>query len=327
MVSLTEGQKATLSPEAITYLTNVRHLPFANMLSNFFTSPSRIPKMRQGLSERTVPIEEALIKKHSLRITDLQIAGVRVALIESPAIQPEKQDKILLNSYGGAFVMGSARDRTALITAAELGVRVYSVDYTKSPEVKYPVARDQVLAVYRELVQNGPPGTGPIDPKNIYGMGSSSGAQLLVSALLVAKDEGLPMPTAGIYLCTPALDFSGAGDSLVSNAHDRDIMPVSLLSGMVAQNYPPDGQDVKDPLFSPVYAELDASFPRTVITVGTRDFALSNGVRFYWKLREAGVEVELLISEGMWHGFNWEEGMPEALQARNAVVKFLERGV
>ncbi len=94
---------------------------------------------------------------------------------------------------------------------------------------------------------------------------------------------------------------------------------------MVSQNYPPIEQDVKDPLYSPVYAQYNALFPRTVITVGTRDFALSNGVRFYWKLRDAGVEVELLISEGMWHGFNWEADMPEALQSRAAVLEFLTK--
>ncbi|KAJ2970474.1 hypothetical protein NQ176_g8172 [Zarea fungicola] len=325
MVTLTEGQKATLSSQAIEFLTNVRHVPFADMLANYFTSPCRIPNMREGMSEKMAPGEEALIMKHSLHIKNVKIAGIPVVLIQPDHIKPEKEDKILINAYGGAFVMGSARDRAALIMAAELGVRVYSVDYTKSPEAKYPVARDQVLDVYRELIKNGPPGSSsPIDPKNIYAMGSSAGAQLVVSALLMASKEGLPLPTAGIYLCTPAVDFTGGGDSLTANAHDRDVMPVSLLVGMVSQNYIPKGQDPKDPLLSPVYANYGASFPRTVITVGTRDFALSNGVRMYWKLRDAGVETELLVSDGMWHGFNWEEDMPEAIQARAAVVKFLE---
>lgn len=323
MVSLTEGQKATLSTQAIEYLRNIQNVPFAGMLANFITSPARIPKMRQGVSDKMAPIEEALIKKHNLMVNELMIAKTPVILVEPPHIKPGNEGKVLLNAHGGAFVMGSARDRTALIMAAELGVLVYSVAYTKSPEARYPVARDEVLSVYRELIQRGPPGGKPVQPRDLYAMGSSSGAQLLVSTLLVAREEGLPMPEAGIYLCTPALDFTGAGDSLVSNAIDRDIMPVNLLSGMVSQNHISPGQDLRDPLFSPIYAQYDESFPRTVITVGTRDFALSNGVRMYWTLREVGVEVELLVSEGMWHGFNWEEDMPEATQARAAVAKFL----
>jgi acetyl esterase/lipase len=93
---------------------------------------------------------------------------------------------------------------------------------------------------------------------------------------------------------------------------------------MVSQNYAPEGIDQRDPLYSPVYAEYGQTFPQTIITVGTRDFALSHGVRFYWKLREAGSKVELLVSEGMWHGFNWDPVIPEALQARAAVVEFLQ---
>ncbi|KAK8115548.1 hypothetical protein PG984_012050 [Apiospora sp. TS-2023a] len=330
MVSLTDGQKATLSPEAVEFITNIHHIPFAQTLAPFIASPRRV----------------------------VTIAGLSVTVITPANIEPEKQNKLLFNVFGGATIMGSPRDRGALTMAAELGVRVCSPDYTKAPEARYPVARDQCLAVYRELIQKGlpplpsatsssstsPPLVGPVDPANMYAMGSSSGAQVLVSMLLVARREGLPLPTAGLYLCTPALDLSGAGDSMTSNARDRDIMPVSLLTAMVTQNYVPlpgvevDGKvfgGTTDPLYSPLYADYTTKkddgaaaapwFPRTVMTVGTRDFALSNGVRFYWKLREAGVEVELLVSEGMWHGFNWDPKVPEALTARAAVVDFLER--
>ncbi|KAI7763400.1 hypothetical protein LZL87_010465 [Fusarium oxysporum] len=324
MVTLTEGQKATLSPEAVEFLTKIRHPPLANTLSSFITSPCRVPGLRQGFAEKTAPGEAQLIEKHKLQIIETLIAGVSVVVIEPPTIKPEKQKKILFNVFGGAFIMGSPRDRAALTMAAELGVRVYSVDYTKSPEAKYPEARDQCLAVYRELLQNGPSGGAPVDPSNIHAMGCSSGAQILVSMLLVARQKGLPMPSAGMYLCTPALDLSGAGDSMVFNSLGRDIMPVSLLTGMVSQNYAPEGIDVTDPLYSPIYADYDESFPPTVITVGTRDFALSHGIRFYWKLREAGIKVELLVSEGMWHGFNWDPVIPESIRARAAVIKFLE---
>ncbi|CAI6093588.1 unnamed protein product [Clonostachys chloroleuca] len=323
MVSLTEGQKAALSPEAIKFLENVHHLPFAGLLSNFFTMPSRVPSLRQGVEAKMAPGEADLIAKHGLQLKKIIIANVPVVVIEPPVIHPEKECKILFNIFGGAFIMGSPRDRAALTMAAELGVRVYSVNYTKSPEAKYPVARDQCLSVYRALVQDGPPGGLPIDPADIYTMGSSSGAQLLLSMFLLAREEGVPIPSAGVYLCTPAVDLSGAGDSMVFNARDRDIMPYSLLYSMVAQNYFDEGVDLKDPLVSPIYASYDTWFPRTVITVGTRDFALSNGIRFYWKLREAGVETELLVSEGMWHGFVWDPVVPEALTARAAVIEFM----
>lgn len=325
MVTLTDSQKATLSPEAVKFLDGVRHIPFANTVSPFLATPRRVPGIRQTFNAKMAAGEAALIEQHTLKIKEVTIAGITVTVIEPPNIKPEKEKKILFNVYGGAFIMGSPKDRAALTMAAELGVRVYSTNYTKSPEAKYPVARDQCLAVYTELIRDGPPGAVPIDPADIYMMGCSSGAQVLVSMLLVARRKGLPMPSAGLYLCAPALDLSGAGDSMVTNANDRDIMPVSLLTSMVAQNYAPEGINQKDPLYSPIYANYDAHFPRTVITVGTRDFALSHGVRLFWKLRDAGVKVELLVSEGMWHGYNWDPVIPEALHTRATVIDFLER--
>jgi epsilon-lactone hydrolase len=317
MVNLTPGQVASISPEGVDFINNIRMVPFANLISPFLASSGRINGLRESVSAKTTPIEEGLIEKHKHKITTVTIANVPVVVIEPPIIKPGNEKKILLNFFGGGFVMGHARERAALLMAVEMGIRVYSVSYSKSPEVRYPVARDEGVSVYRELVRK-------VEPKNIYGMGSSSGAQLLMSMLLVARQDGLPMP-ARLYLCTPAVDLSGAGDSLVSN-DGRDVMPAALLSAMVTRNYKPDGIDATDQFYSPLYAQYDSQFPPTVITVGTRDVCLSNGVRMYWKLREAGVEVELLVGEGMWHGYNWDENMPEAVSTRKAVREFLERG-
>lgn len=141
--------------------------------------------------------------------------------------------------------------------------------------------------------------------------------------LLVARNEGLPLLRAWMYLCTPALDLSVVGYPIVSNAHDRDIMSVSFLTNMVPQNYRPKVVETMGQPHSPMYAEDDESFPPIIMAVGTRDFALSNGVRFHWKLRGACVKAELLVSERMWHGFNCDPVIPEALRSRRAVIEFL----
>jgi monoterpene epsilon-lactone hydrolase len=70
---------------------------------------------------------------------------------------------------------------------------------------------------------------------------------------------------------------------------------------------------------------IQAIFPQTVITTGARDLILSNGVRLYWTLRDAGVTSELLVMEGGWHGFNWEPDLEERRRARTAVPDFMLR--
>lgn len=211
--------------------------------------------------------------------------------------------------------MCTARDRSALLMAAELGIRVYSIEYTLSPEAKYPVARDQCLDVYRELTRT-------MDPKEILGMSSSAGGQLMLSTLCLAQRQKLPM-IAGLVFYTPGADLSGSGDSMATNA-TRDVMHPAFLMGMVKKNYLSAGVDLKDPLVSPIYADFEQGFPPSVITTGTRDLLLTPSINLYWKLREVSEKVELLMTDGMWHGFNWEVEMPEAVRVRGAVVKFLE---
>lgn len=317
MVMLSPNQKATLSPEAIQTLTDIPTIPFASLVSPYLASTKRIKNLRETTAAKLTPIEEDIIARHKLTVHTTTIANVSVVTITPPEPNPSYANKILLNFYGGGFVMGGARERAALLTAAEMRIRVYSVEYSKSPEVRYPVARDEGLAVYRQLVAD-------MGAENISVMGSSSGGQLVMSMLLMARKEKIPLPTR-VFLCTPSVDLSGAGDSMVSN-EGRDVMPVSLLTAIVRQNYQPADVDVVDPFYSPVYAEYDAGFPPTVITVGTRDLCLSSGVRMYWKLRGAGVKAELLVGEGMWHGYNWAEAVPEAVVVRKAVREFLEEG-
>jgi acetyl esterase/lipase len=65
----------------------------------------------------------------------------------------------------------------------------------------------------------------------------------------------------------------------------RDVAPFEMSFALITQNYL-GGADPKSPLVSPAYAD----YPR-LITTGTSDLILSNGVRLYWKLREAGWQI------------------------------------
>src|SRR4051794_24897825 len=108
MVNLTPGQKDSISTEAAAFLENVRHAPFASLLSPFIASPGRIPGIRQTITQKLLPIEEQHIQNFKLTVTETTIANVPVVIIEPPRIAPRNESKILLNIYGGGFVMGTA---------------------------------------------------------------------------------------------------------------------------------------------------------------------------------------------------------------------------
>jgi acetyl esterase/lipase len=298
-MSLVPEQEATISPEAVAFIKNITALDTS--------SDASVDGWRKAFQAHEDVIEESLVKRFDLRLTHTVLEGVPVLVIDPPTVKPEMEGKACFNIHGGSFVLGTGRERNALLTAGEYGVRVYSVEYTLSPEAHFPVAIEQCLSVYRRLVAD-------IDAENIFGQSSSAGGQIMLSMLFRVQQERLPMMKAAVFY-TPAVDLTSSGDSSIFN-DGRDVISVAALKHCAQQVYLGPSIDPKDLLASPIYADLTPDFPQSIITTGTRDILLSHSVRLYWKVRELGVPVELLVSEGMWHGYHWESELPEAIRVR-----------
>ncbi|GIH27132.1 esterase [Acrocarpospora phusangensis] len=312
-LGIVDTQRATISREAAAHLDGATTLTIPDFAFPYLVTEEVIHQEQERFAANEKTVEDGLIKRFGLRLDRTMISGVPVTVVTPPEVRPENRNRIAINIHGGGFVMGTSRDRVGLLMAYELGMPVYSIDYSLSPQAVYPVAVNQSLAVYRALV-------GDRDPAQVVAFASSAGGNLLLSMLLAAERQALPM-IAGVALFTPCTDLSGVGDSVVAN-NGRDSLVTNLRVGVPERFYAP-GEDLRAPGLSPVYAEYAADFPPTVLTTGTRDFNLSDTVRQHWKLENAGVESRLLVGEGMWHGFHWEPDMPEAVQTRRAVVEFL----
>jgi len=309
---ITPEQEHTMSPEANSFLQK----------ATYYTIPSWFPISDKQIIEGRNKFEAAelleegkMIKQFNLKIDSTKIADVPVLIITPPAINPIYKDVIAFNIHGGGFTLGTARDRSALLVAAKLGMIVYSIDYSLAPEAKYPVAINQSLAVYKELIKK-------FDPKQMLGVSSSAGGEIILSMIQKLSQQHLPMMKAQI-LFTPGADLSGSGDSPQSN-DERDVVTRDLAVRS-AKDFYLGGADAKDPMVSPIYAPVPADFPATVLTTGTRDLLESNSIRMFWKLQNAGITSELLVQEGMWHGFHWEWNMPESIATMKAVSHFVEK--
>jgi acetyl esterase/lipase len=109
------------------------------------------------------------------------------------------ENAIAFNIHGGAFFLGTAREKSALLMAADMGIRVYSVEYSLASEAKFPVAIDQCFNVYKSLVRQ-------FSPSRIVAMSFSAGGEIMLSTLLKAEHEGVLLPKAQV-LFTPAADL------------------------------------------------------------------------------------------------------------------------
>jgi len=261
----------------------------------------------------------ALREALKVKVEPVTLGGVKAYMVTPENIPPQNRNRLLVHVHGGCFVSfpGESGTAEAIYMAGFGGFRVISVDYRMPPDHPYPAGLDDAVSAWKEAVKMA-------SPKNMAIFGSSAGGNLTLAMVLRAKQEKLPLPAA-IAPGTPMSDLTGAGDSFQTNAMvDNVLVAYGANCDKRAALYAA-GRDLKDPLLSPVYADV-SGFPPTILTSGTRDLLLSNTVRMHRKLRQAGVEAVLQVFEGQSHAQYYRDpAAPETKEAFEEIARFFDK--
>jgi monoterpene epsilon-lactone hydrolase len=244
------------------------------------------------------------------------VDGVRVNVITPKTIPPKNQDKVLIHTHGGCYVLfpGESGTPEGIMMAGFGRYRVISVDYRMPPEAYFPAAIDDAVTVYKAVLKTTP-------PKNIGVFGTSAGGALTLSMVLRAREQGLPVPGA-IAPGSPMSDVTKRGDSFHTNEMVDNILVSRDGFCHAATLIYANGHDLADPLLSPVNGDMHG-FPPAILTTGTRDLLLSNTVRVHRKLRRAGVDAELVVFEGQSHAhYQFDDRVPETQEAFGEIAEF-----
>ena len=277
-------------------------------------------KLQAQLEQDFAPDSKAVIKQYSPKIIQRKLGGIPVLDIKPRNWKQSKN--ILVYTHGGAYTLFSAFSTLngTVPIADETGLQIISVDYTVAPQAKWDEITDQVISVLQALIQEGHP------LENIAIYGDSAGGGLASGAVLKMRDKGLGMPKA-VVLWSPWSDITEIGDTY-HTLQDKDPVlyyPNNLANAALAYA---KKADQKNPYVSPVYGDYSKGFPPTLIQAGTKEIFLSNAIRQYHALDDAGIEVKLDPYEGMWHVFQalrWN--LPESKRARAKVKTFLEKHI
>lgn len=265
-------------------------------------------------------INEDLLKHLAVSCREAAMSGVPVFVLEPFELPESHKNRILLFFHGGGYVFNSGRSGLAegIYMAAIGRFKVIAVDYRLAPEHPYPAALEDAMAVYRDLLKSYKAG-------DIGVFGSSTGGAITLALCLLAKQDGLPLPGA-IAPGTPWSDLSKTGDSYFTNDSIDNVLGFyDGLLGSMATAYAA-GHDFKDPLLSPINSDF-SGFPPAILGTGTRDLFLSNTVRAHRKLRESGVDADLLVIEGLSH-YQYVTLPPEAPETQyyfTQVAKFFDK--
>ena len=220
----------------------------------------------------------------------------------------------LVYIHGGGWVWSSidTHDRLAREYAAVSGAAVVSVDYSLSPEARFPTALMECAGVVRALADIGD--AWGLDATRLALGGDSAGGNLALATALLLRDADGP-PLRGILAAYPVCD------SDTDSASYREFAEGYVLTRAKMQFYwdcyAAHAADRLHPLAAPLRADL-AGLPPVLIQLAELDVLRSEGEALARRLAAAAVPVESATYRGMLHGFMRATG--SVATAREAVA-------
>jgi monoterpene epsilon-lactone hydrolase len=260
---------------------------------------------------------EAFRKLYPVNVSEQTIAGVPTKIIMPLEVPANKRNRVLINLHGGGFNSDSGSLTETIPVAYMTQTKVVAVLYRLAPEHPFPAAVDDAVAVYRELLKTH-------KPADIGIYGTSAGAILTGEVAVKLRQLGLPLPAAlGI--------FSGQGD-FSRNGESQSLYALNGFSGHLDPPQPkvPGADpyaaktDLRDPVLSPVFADLHG-MPPTLFITSTRDLLLSGTTTLHRAFLNAGVDARLIVFEGLAHAFWNDPTLPETKEAEQDMAHFFDQ--
>lgn len=274
------------------------------------TFKKKLARSTDALSARAVMNNARSKTPAGIRITPDSLGGVPGEWVEGAAMKG-----VLLYLHGGGYFACSARThRPATTEFARLGFRVYAPDYRLAPEHRFPAAVEDAVSAYRALRAS----LGADTPIAIAG--DSAGGGLALATMLKLREEGDPLPHAAA-LFSPFTDLAGSGGSRESNS-ERCAM--FFGDGFArATEYYVGGADPRQPLASPIYADL-RGLPPMLIHVGEAETLRDDSTRLAERAKAEGIAVDLRIWPQVPHVWQlFHRFVPEGRQSLAIAAEFL----
>jgi len=243
------------------------------------------------VDESGVEIEEKTIEQD----------GMKIKLY---TMRPEHSTETLplfMFFHGGGWVLGdfATHKRFVRDLVVYSGAAAVFVEYSRSPEVKYPVALNEGYAATKWIAENG---SGlKLDMGRMAVVGNSAGGNLAAAVALMAKDKGGPALRFQV-LFWPVTDANFETVSYHEFAVDR-----FLTRNMMTwfwDNYIPVASR-KEKYAAPLQtsiAELKG-LPPALVQTAENDVLRDEGEAYARKMDEAGVAVTLVRMQGLIHDY------------------------
>ncbi|MFZ5482042.1 MAG: alpha/beta hydrolase [Myxococcota bacterium] len=220
--------------------------------------------------------------------------------------------------HGGGWVLGDCdtHDRLVREIAVGAGIAVVSVEYSRAPEARFPVAIDEAFAATRHVAEHGD--RLGVDGRRLAVMGDDAGGNLAAVVCLLAKQRGGPRVALQV-LFSPIADAHLERPSHVDFADGPWLTQAALRKAW--DTYCPDASLRAHPIASPLRASLGQleGLPPALVVTAENDPLRDEGEAYANWLAGAGVPVTSVRCNGAIHDFVVLDALRDTPGARTAI--------
>ena len=246
------------------------------------------------------------IEKLPAEIENKTIPGGPNREISIQIVRPQGSDNetlpVVMYTHGGGWVLGNFNTHERLLRELANGAHaaIVFVNYTLSPEAKYPQSLEEAYAATKWISENGQ--SLNLDSSRLVVAGDSVGGNMATTLALLAKERGGP-PITFQLLFYPVTDANFNTSSY--NTYQEGYFLTRDNMKWFWDNYVSNDTNRKEPTVSPLQASIEQlkGLPPALIINGENDVLRDEGEAYALKLSEAGVSVAAVRYHGTIHDF------------------------
>lgn len=246
-------------------------------------------------------------RPYRTKVKSKEMFGCQVVIFNESTIT----ERMILYLHGGAYVNEITNLHIVFCDklAKKVNATVFAPIYPLAPNHTYEETYLIVKNLYDLILKF---------KKPIIIMGDSAGGGLSASFCEYLAGNDMAQPEH-LILISPWVDVSMSGDY---EKYD-ELDPMLGVDGLREMGEVWAGDlDSKDYKVSPLFGDME-NLPRTTIFVGTHEIFYPDIVKFFNKLNDNGVDVELNIGEGMSHVYPLYPMVPESKEAFKHIVEII----
>jgi len=277
--------------------------------------PSEARKVLEG-AQSSVKVDTSGIEESYKTI---ETDGLSVKLV---IVRPEGNKEklpIFMFLHGGGWVLGDYPTHKRLVRdlVVESGFASVFVDYSRSPEAKFPQALNEIYAATKWVAEHGDEIN--VDGKNLAIVGNSAGGNMTIATALKAKEDNGPK-IKGQILLWPYSEASTEAKSYQKYGEQR-FLTTPLMEWM-RENYLNSKEDWENIYVSPIRATKEQlkGLPPTLIEVAENDILRNDGETLGRHLDDAGVSVTTVRFNGVIHDWGLLNGFAEIAPTESLIV-------